>query len=348
MEEENKRSEISQLGKFQLIKQLKEKFIEKKASTVVADDDAAVVNFDDKKAVISSKLFSEHVHFDLTYFPLRHLGYKCTTIAISDILAMNAAPKHLTVNISVSNRFSIEAMEELMSGIRACCNNFQIDLLDLDVSSSVIGLIINIVCVGEVTDKELTKRSGTKENELICVSGDFGAAYTGLLLLQREKKIFEATQNCQPDFEGYEYLLQRQLKPKPRIDIIDNLKKNNILPTTMTVVSDGLATALLHICHLDNLGCTIYEEKIPIDTLTFDTLKSLKIVATTVALNGGEDYELLFTIRQDDYEKIKTIADISVIGFMTEKNAGCQLVTNDNCQIQLQAQGFSATPAPEN
>lgn len=341
MEEQNKRREISQIGKFQLIKQLKDKFTNSHHSTVVAgDDDASVVNFEEKRTVISSKIFSEHVNFDLTYFPLRHLGYKCTTIALSDLIAMNAMPTQISVSVAVSNRFSIEALEELMLGIRTCCHQYKIDLAGLDVSSSAIGLIINVVGIGAVAIDEMVKREGAHENELICVSGDLGAAYTGLLLLQREKKIFEETHNSRPDFEGYEYLLERQLKPEPRLEIIESLKKNNILPTSMTLISDGLATSLLNICNISNLGCAIYENKIPIDTLTFDTLRSLKIVATTVALNGGEDYELLFTIKQDDYEKIKKIENISVIGYLTEKNAGCHLITNDDCQIQLQAQGF--------
>lgn len=344
MEESNKRNEISQLGKYQLINKLREQFTNHHASTAVSfDDDASVVDFGNKRAVFSSKLFLEHIHFDLTYFPLRHLGYKCTSIVISDILGMNALQTHLTVNLAVSNRFSVEALEELMLGIRTCCEHYEVDLVKLDVTSSAVGLAISMSGMGEVSEQDTVLRKGTKENELICVSGDFAAAYTGLLLLQREKQIFEATQNSQPDFEGYEYLLQRQLKPEPRVDVIADLKKNGIVPTTLAVVSEGLAASLLQICNLSSTGCTIFEDKLPIDTLTFDTLKSLKIVATMAALNGGEDYELLFTIRQDDYEKIKKIDDISVIGYMTEKNAGHHLISNDNCQIPLQAQEFAST-----
>lgn len=341
MEENPKRNEIEKLGKFSLINKLNENFKIQNDSTVLAvTDDAGVVKFGTKQAVVASKLFIENIHFDLSYFPLKHLGYKCTGIAISDILAMNAIPHQLTVNLGVSNRFSIEAVEELMTGIRACCHFYKIDLIGIDVTSSATGLCIGMTAIGEGNKNSIVKRSGCKENELICVSGDFGAAYTGLVLLQREKKIFEATQNSQPDFEGYEYLLERQLKPEPRLDIIEALGKNEIVPTAMTLVSDGLASALFHLCNASGLGCTIFENKTPIDQLTFDTLRSLKIVATTVALHGGEDYELLFTIKQDDYEKIQKIENVSVIGYMGEKNGGRYLISNDNCQIELKAQGF--------
>ena len=335
------RSEISQLGKFNFISKLTDNIKIEQPSTVVGiGDDAAAARFDNRLTVAASKLFVENVHFDLSYFPLKHLGYKCAGIAVSDLLAMNATPSQLTVNIAVSNRFSVEAVEELLTGLRACCHFYKLDIASLDITSSVSGLAIGLTALGSVKPDHLTRRTGTHENELICVSGDFGAAYTGLLLLQREKNVFETTGNNQPDFEGYEYLLERQLKPEPRLDIIEALRKNDILPTCMTVVSDGLATSLLHLCHLNGLGCTIFENKTPVDTLTFQTLRELKIVATTVALNGGEDYELLFTMKQEDYEKVKTIENVSVIGYMTEPNAGCNLITNDNRQISLRAQGF--------
>lgn len=335
------RNEIEQLGKFNLINKLTDKFKSQNPSTAVSvGDDAGAIQVGDKQVVTSTKHFLEHIHFDLSYFPLKHLGYKCVTIIVSDILAMNVKPTHLSVALAVSNRFSIEAVEELMMGIRACCHFYHIDLIDFDVTSSVTGLSISMSAFGETAPDLLVRRSGCKENELICVSGDLGAAYTGLLLLQREKAIFEATQNDQPDFEGYEYLLERQLKPEPRWEIVDTLQQNGILPTAMTLVSDGLSSALFHLCDANQLGCTIYENKTPIDQLTFDTLRKLKIVATTVALHGGEDYELLFTIKQDDYEKVKNIDTISVIGYMTEPHGGRYLISNDNCQIELKAQGF--------
>lgn len=341
MEDNSVRNEISQLGKYNLINHLTENCKPVNKSTVVGlYDDAAVSDFSKMQTVTASKMFLENVHFDLTYFPLKHLGYKCIGIALTDVLAMNAMPQQVNVCIAVSNRFSIEAVEELMTGIRACCHNYKVDLGALDLTSSVTGLAISVTAMGSVEKKRLTRRTGAQENQLICTSGDFGAAYTGLLLLQREKKIFEATQNSQPDFDGYEYLLERQLKPEPRVDIIEALQKNDIIPTAMTAVSEGLATSLFHLCMPDTLGCTVFENKIPVDQLTFDTLRSLKIVATTVALNGGEDYELLFTIRQEDYEKVQKIENVSVIGYVGEKNGGRNLITNDNKQIELKAQGF--------
>lgn len=341
MDDNNVRNEISQLGKYNLINKLTDDIEKQNDSTLVGvGDDAAVADFGGKKTVFASKLFLEHVHFDLSYFPLKHLGYKCAGIALTDILGMNAIPTQISVNLALSNRFSIEAVEEFMTGIRACCHNYKTDLAGLEINTSMTGMAISITAVGEAEADKIVCRRGAKENELICVSGDFGAAYTGYLLLEREKEIFLQTQVSQPNFEGYEYLLERQLKPEPRFDIVEGLRKNDILPTSMTVVSEGLATSLLHICHLAGLGCTIFENKTPIDQLTFDTLKSLKIVATTVALNGGEDYELLFTVKQSDYEKVKKIENVSVIGYMQEKNAGCNLITNDNKQIELRAQGF--------
>lgn len=341
MEEENVRNEISQLGKYNLIHHLLDQIkIENESTVVGVGDDAAVSQFGDKLTVTANKLFVENVHFDLTYFPLKHLGFKCVTIVLTDILAMNALPKQLSLCLAVSNRFSIEALEEFMTGVRACCHYYKVDISAMDITSSVAGMSVSMTAVGEVEKERLVRRSGAKENELICATGDFGAAYTGLLLLQREKQIFETTHNSDPDFEGYEYLLERQLKPEPRIEIIQKLRELNVVPTAMTAVSEGIATSLFHLCMPDTLGCTIYEGKIPLAQLTFDTLRKLKIVATTVALNGGEDYELLFTIRQEDYEKVKTEHEIAVIGYIGEKNGGRNLISNDNKQIELKAQGF--------
>lgn len=347
MAEEMTRNEISKLGKFNLINKLAEgTALSEVTTTSGIGDDAATADFGNQQTVFASKLFLERVHFDLTYFPLKHLGYKCVGIAISDILAMNATPRQVSVNIAVSNRFSIEAVNELMTGIKACCHNYKLDLVGLDITSSLVGLAIGVSAVGSAEAERIVRREGAKENELICVSGDFGAAYTGLLILQREKEIFEATQNAQPELEQYDYLLERQLKPEPRVDIVKALREKDILPTSMALVSDGLATALFHICDRSELGCTVFENKTPIDQLTFDTLRSMKIVAATAAYNGGEDYELLFTIRQSDYEKVKEIENVSVIGYMTEPHGGRYLITNDNVQVELQAQGFvSEQPA---
>lgn len=339
MAEEDIRSEISQLGKYRLISHLMG-HDEKNNPPAHVIDDAMVTDTGGQLTVTAQKLFVENVHFDLTYFPLKHLGFKCATIVFTDVLAMNALPRELSLCLAVSNRFSIEALDEFMAGVRACCHYNEVELTGLDVTSSVAGLTVGMTATGAVEPDRLVRRSGARENELICATGDFGAAYAGLLLLQREKQIFEATHNSHPDFDGYEYLLERQLKPEPRLDIIRKLRELDVVPTAMTAVSEGLATSLFHLCEPDTLGCTIYEGKIPLAQLTFDTLRQLKIVATTVALNGGEDYELLFTIRQDDYEKVKTEHEIAVIGYIGEKNGGRNLISNDNKQIELKAQGF--------
>ena len=341
MEENSVRNEISQLGKFSLIDRLTDKIKPVNESTIAGmNEDAAVADYQTHLSVTATRLFQENIDFDLTYFPLKHLGYKCASIVMTDVLAMNALPRQLSAVIAVSNRFSIEAVEELMTGLRACCHNYKTDLTFLDIRSSVTGLSVALTACGETENERLTRRTGAAENELICVSGDFGSAYTGLLILQREKKIFEATHNSQPDFEGYEYLLEKQLKPEPRLDIVEALRAQDIQPTAMTAVTEGIATSLFHLCMPATLGCTVYENKIPVDQLTFDTLRSMKIVATTVALNGGEDYELMFTIRQSDYEKVKKIENVSVIGYIGEKNGGRHLISNDNRQIELRAQGF--------
>lgn len=341
MAEDSVRNEVSQLGKYHLISRLTEGAdLQNSTSVVGVGDDAAVIDNDRDETVVAHKLFLEHVHFDLMYFPLKHLGYKCTGIAITDVLAMNAIPQQVSVSLAISNRFSVEAVEELTEGIRACCHNYHLDLVGLDITSSRIGLAISVTAIGAAPEAQIVKRDGAKENELICVSGDFGAAYAGLLLLEREKAVFEASQEAKPQFEGYEYLLERQLKPEPRIDIVKALQEKDVLPTSMIAVGDGLASSLFHICEATGLGCIVYENKTPIDQLTFDTLRSMKIVATTAAYNGGEDYELLFTIRQSDYEKIQEIENVSVIGYLTEKGGGRYLISNDNVQVELQAQDF--------
>jgi thiamine-monophosphate kinase len=341
MLENNQRKEISQLGKFGLIEQLSAKFHLKQPSSILGIGcDAVVIKPTKNNVVSSSRLFLENIHFDLTYFPLKHLGYKSVAVALSDILAMNAIPSRISVNLAVSNRFSIEAMQEIMDGIFICCKNYSIDLVGLDVNASQSGLVISVTSFGEADADSVIRRDGAKDKELICVSGDFGAAYAGLVLLEREKKVFEVNPDMQPDLSGYDYLLERQLKPEPRFDIIMDLQKSEILPTSMINISDGIASALIHICNASHSGCTIYENKIPVDSITFNTLKELKIVATTVALNGGEDYELLFTVKQEDFEKINKLKNISVIGYIHEESAGKNLITNDECLLPLKAQGF--------
>ena len=333
--------ELKELGKFGLINFLGEKFTHYNPSTLSGlGENAAVIAHDNTDNVVSSKLFIENIHFDMTYVPLKHLGYKTITVAAADIVAMNALPKQVVINIAISNRFSLEAVNELTNGMRFCCDRYGIDLAGLDLCSSKTGLTISVTAIGEVEDNRLVQRVGAKENELICVSGDLGAAYTGLILLEREKKVFEVNPCEQPDLEEFKYLLERQLKPEPRVDIIQQLQKVCITPTSMTNVSDGLASALIHLCKASKVGSVIFENKLPVDMLTFRTLKDLNIVSTTIALNGGEDYELLFTIAQKDYEELKKVENISVIGYIKEETAGNQLITNDDRQIELRAQGF--------
>ncbi|MDL2296383.1 thiamine-phosphate kinase [Bacteroidales bacterium OttesenSCG-928-B11] len=340
MFEDKERKEIESIGKYPLIQKLSEKIELSHAETLCGiNEDASAVTVAEGVIFNASRLFMEYVHFDLTYFPLRHLGYKCAAAAMSDLLAMNVIPTHLRINIAVSNRFSVEAMEELMTGVRMCCHRYKVDIVGLDVGSSRTGMAISVDTFGTAKDEEMVKRGGAGEKELICVSGDLGAAYAGLLILEREKQVFEVNPEMQPDLSGYDYLLERQLKPEPRLDIINALKEKAIKPTSMTNVDEGLAGALAKICNASDKGCVIYENKLPIDTLTFNTLKELKIVATTVALSGGEDYELLFTLKQEDYEKIKTIENISVIGYMQEKSAGENLITNDEMMVELKTMG---------
>jgi thiamine-monophosphate kinase len=339
---ENKgRLEVSQMGKEELIKHLGEFFQLSNASSLSGiENDASVLKMGDQLTLTTSTLAIENVHFNLGYFPLKHLGYKTVAAAAADIVGMNGTPSQIRINIGASNRFSVEALEEFTAGVKFCCERYGIDLVGLNITSSNTGLIIGAQMIGTVKEKELVQRKGAAENELICVSGDLGAAYTGLLILNREMQVFAVNPTQQPDLEGYSYIIERQLKPEPRVDVIEDLKKAGILPTSMINVKNGLANALLHLCQQSDCGCTIYEEKLPVDLLTFDTLKELKIVATTIALNGGEDYEVLFTIKQEDYEKIKNLKEVSVIGHITAASAGKNLVTNDQKLIELQAQGF--------
>ena len=339
---ENKtRIELEHLGKYKLIEHLSEHVeLKNSSSRMGIGNDAAVIAPAKPNVVMSSKLMQEYIHFDLSYFPLKHLGYKAISVAVSDIVAMNAVPAQVGVSLAVSNRFSLEAMEELIAGMQLCCARYHIDLVGLDITTSHTGLTIALSALGEVTPEQLTTRNKAKERDLICASGDFGAAYTGLLILEREKKVFEVNPNQQPNLKGFDYVLERQLKPEPRVDVVHDLAKCGIVPNAMINVSEGLAAALLQLCEASNLGCELYEAKIPIDVVTFETLKSLNMVATTIALNGGEDYELLFTIPQADFDKVRQMENVAVIGYTQEPAAGCNLITNDNCSIALQAQGW--------
>jgi thiamine-monophosphate kinase len=296
-----------------------------------------------------SAIFTEHIDFDLSYFPLKHLGYKVIVVTMMDIFAMNATPGQVRINMALSNRFSEIAIEELMSGIINCCTKYNIDIVGLDFKPCATGLVIAVSMTGEAEPEQTASTTGAKENELICVTGDLGSAYTGLILLEREKKVFEADPTQQPDFVGVDYLLERYLKPEPpewavrqtaSVEKLPATSQQNVKPTAMLSLNEGLATGLICLCNASKLGCTIFEEKLPIDILTFDKLKELGIVATTIALNGGEDYELLFTIKQEDYDKIKEIKEVSVIGYMTSESSGRHIITNDNRQFELKAQGF--------
>lgn len=336
-------SEISELGEFGLIKHLTENIkLQNKSSKKGVGDDAAVLEFKNKQVLITTDMLVEGVHFDLLYTPLKHLGYKAVTVNLSDIYAMNGTPKQITVSLAVSNRISVEALEELYEGMLLACNIYGIDLVGGDTTSSLSGLIINITAIGEAEKKQVVYRNGAKENDLICVSGDLGGAFMGLQLLEREKRIFEENPNIQPDFSGHDYVLERQLKPEPRKDVIDMFKELNIQPTAMIDVSDGLSSDLIHICNQSKVGCAIYEDKIPIDFTVINLANDLNLDSTVCALNGGEDYELLFTISLDDYNKIKDNKRVSVIGYITSSEGDYQIIDKNETVHKLVAQGWDA------
>lgn len=342
---ENKisRTELSTLGEFGLIKHIAQSVAINNPTTVKGiGDDGAVADYNGKHTVFSTDMLVEGLHFDLSYVPLKHLGYKSIAVNVSDIYAMNATPAQVLVSIAISNRFSLEAVEELYAGMLLACKKYNVDLVGGDTTSSLSGLIINITAIGYADKDELVYRNGAKENDLLCVSGDLGGAYMGLQLLEREKKIFKENPNIQPELEGFDYILERQLKPEARKDIVELLKKLNVKPTSMIDISDGLASEILHLCDQSNVGCALYEEKIPIDPLTYNTARDFNIDPTVCSLSGGEDYELLFTISMNDHDKIKGNPNISVIGHITSKEAGKNLVTNTGSQHPLTAQGWDA------
>ena len=337
------RTELSELGEFGLIEHLSKNIVLKHAGTVKGiGDDAAVIDTGNKLLLLSTDLLLEGVHFDLTYMPLKHLGYKAAIVNISDIAAMNGIPKQMTVSIAVSNRFSLEAIEELYRGIRMACDKYNVDLVGGDTSSSVSGLLISVTITGEAARDEIVYRNGAKEGDLLCVTGDLGGAYAGLLVLEREKQVFKVNPNMQPELTGNEYVLGRQLKPEARTDISNLFRETGMLPTSMIDISDGLASETLHICHQSNAGCNIYEEKIPIDDETRKVALEFNIIPSICALNGGEDYELLFTVKQTDYEKISNLPEITIIGHITASGSGKNLITPDGKIIELIAQGWDA------
>lgn len=337
------RTEISKLGEFGLIEHLTQNMPLKNAETLKGvGDDAAVLDYKDKQVLVTTDLLLEGVHFDLTYVPLKHLGYKSAVVNFSDIYAMNGQPKQITVSIGLSKRFSVEDMEELYSGIRLACDVYGVDLVGGDTSASLTGLAISITCIGEGEKGKVVYRSGAKETDLVCVSGDLGAAYMGLQLLEREKKVFNGEKDFTPDFSGKEYLLERQLKPEARKDIIAALREAGILPTAMMDVSDGLSSELLHISKESHVGCRIYEERIPIDYQTAVMAEQFNMNLVTAALNGGEDYELLFTVPLADYDKVSNLKGIKIIGYITKPELGNYLEGRDGGEVELKAQGWNS------
>lgn len=341
--EEKKRTEIASLGEFGLIEHLTAEMPVVNTSTRKAvGDDAAVLQYDNKATLVTTDLLLEGVHFDLTYVPLAHLGYKAAIVNFSDIYAMNGTPRQITVSLGVSKRFSVEDLEQLYAGIRMACANYNVDIVGGDTSASMTGLTISITCIGEGEEGKIVYRNGAQENDLICVSGDLGAAYMGLQLLEREKCAFTGDESFTPEFGGKEYLLERQLKPEARRDIIEALHKAGITPTAMMDISDGLSSELLHICKQSNVGCRVYEERIPIDYQTAVMAEELNMNLVTAALNGGEDYELLFTVPLTMHDTVSAIPGVKVIGHTTAPSLGSCITTRDGNEIQLRAQGWNS------
>jgi thiamine-monophosphate kinase len=337
------RTSIAQLGEFGLIDHLTKRFEVNQASTLKAiGDDAAVLDFAAKKVVVSTDLLVEGVHFDLAYMPLRHLGYKAVVVNVSDICAMNAKATQITVSIAVSNRFPLEALDELFDGIALAANEYKVDVIGGDTTSSQKGMIISITVIGEADENEIVYRNGAGETDLLVVTGDIGAAYMGLQVLEREKQVFRVNPNSQPDLDTYTYIIERQLKPEARKDVRTLLHALEIKPTAMIDISDGLSSEIMHICKQSKVGCNLYEDKLPLDPQFMNVCEEFDLDATTVAINGGEDYELLFTIKMEDFDKIKGNPNFSVIGHMTQESEGIHLVTRANTRIPLKARGWDA------
>lgn len=339
-------TEISQLGEFGLIDRLTQDFpLRNESSRKGVGDDAAVLSYGDKEVLVTSDLLLEGIHFDLRYVPLKHLGYKAAVVNFSDIYAMMGTPRQIVVSLGVSSRFTVEHIEELYSGIRLACEAYGVDLVGGDTSASVTGLVISITCIGEASKDEIVYRNGAKPTDLICVSGDLGAAYMGLQLLERENVVAaqqKGPAEYQPDFAGKEYILERQLKPEARKDIVKELKEKGIHPTSMMDVSDGLSSELLHICKASGVGCRVYEDRIPIDYQTACMAEEFNMNMVTAAMNGGEDYELLFTVPLTDNEKIEKLEGVKMIGYITKPELGAAMITRDGQEMQIRAQGWNA------
>ena len=335
------RTEISALGEFGLIDRIKKKFSSTNTSSVHGiGDDAAVVKASEQYSLVSTDMLVEGIHFDLSFTPLEHLGYKAVAVNVSDIAAMNGVPQQITVSIGLSNRFSVEAVDALYQGIAYACEDYGVDLVGGDTTASPSGLIISVTALGEVDPERLVRRQGAKKGDILCVSGDLGGAYAGLQVLEREKVAFMEDPGMQPQLEAYDYVVQRQLKPKARTDIVHDLNELGVVPTAMIDVSDGLASEVLHLCQQSAVGMQVYEDKLPLDALTIKTASEFQLNAVTFALNGGEDYELLFTVEQSDYEKLKDHSDIHTIGYVQAAEKGANLATQNDQLVPIQAQGW--------
>jgi thiamine-monophosphate kinase len=335
--------ELTTLGEFGLIRLLTEKIrLNQKSSILGVGDDAAVLNFGNAQVVVTTDMLTEGIHFNLVYTPLKHLGYKAVVVNLSDIFAMNATPSQLLVSIAISSKFTTEMVEELYEGIHLACKIYQVDLVGGDTSSSMTGLTISVTAIGTAPENSIVRRSGAKPNELICVTGNLGAAYMGLQLLEREKRLFDSGGITQPDLTGYEYILERQLKPEARVDIIKSLQEKNILPTAMIDISDGLSSEILHLCDASGTGCRLYTDKIPIADETREVAAELNLEPVTISLNGGEDYELLFTVPLSDFDAVSTIPGITIIGHMNSQDEGRCLVMPDGSLVEIQSMGWNS------
>ncbi|NQD70520.1 thiamine-phosphate kinase [Sphingobacterium shayense] len=343
MFDNKEKTDINKLGEFGLISYLTKAVEITESSTIKGiGDDAAVLDFSDKKTLISTDLLLEGIHFDLRYVPLKHLGYKAIQVNLSDIYAMNGIASQVTFSIGLSSKFPLEAVEEIYEGALIACKKYNVDLIGGDTSASVQGLVISVTSIGYAKAEKIAYRSGAKEGDLLCVSGDLGGAYIGLQLLEREKQVYLENPNIQPDLEGKDYIVERQLKPEARKDIIALFEDYDIQPNAMIDVSDGLASEIIHICEASKVGCKLYEEKIPIDPMTYDTAREFGLDPTICALNGGEDYELLFTIPQEQYDKVKNQLDITIIGYITEESAGREMISKSGHVHPIKAQGWNA------
>ena len=343
MFENTSRTELESLGEFGLIKRIEAAVKINNSNTIKGiGDDAAVIDNEGLMTVVSTDMLIEGVHFDLMYVPLKHLGYKAVIVNLSDIYAMNATPKQVTISVALSSRFSVEALEELYSGIQLAAERYGVDVVGGDTTSSVSGLCMSVTAIGQAKKEKLVYRDGAKAGDLLVVSGDLAGAYMGLQLLEREKEVYKSNPQAQPDLDGFDYVLERQLKPEARKDVYELLDKLALKPTSMIDISDGLASEILHLCDQSNVGCELYEEKIPLDQTTYQVASDFNLDASVCALSGGEDYELLFTISQADYDKVKGSPHLTVIGHMTDANSGANMITRSGQSIQLKAQGWNA------